>query len=105
MKSSNLSNYKSITIYKSILIGILLMGTPLGLYAETKYVVDSHYFPVRSGKGNEFRIVKSLKSGAAVVITKKDKKSDWVKVETSSGVEGWIEDLWWGDVSRSVAGN
>ena len=98
VKSSNRSNYKTTSICKSIFIGILLVGTPLGVYAETKYVIDHHYFPVRSGKGNQFRIVKSLKSGAAVVIIKKDKNSDWVKVETSSGVEGWIEDRYLSNV-------
>lgn len=85
-------NTRTPTIFLTLFVSIVITGVPITSYAETKYVIDEHYFPVRSGKGNEFRIVKSLKSGAAVDVTKKSKGSDWVRIQTPSGIEGWIED-------------
>ncbi len=85
-------NTKTPALFRSLFFGLIFVITSLSAAAETKYIIDEHYFPVRSGKGNEYRIVKSLKSGVAVDVTKKDKNSDWVRIETASGVEGWIED-------------
>lgn len=83
-------NSISPAFFRTLFVGMILISVPITGYAETKYVIDEHYFPARSGKGNEFRIVKSLKSGTAVEVTQKDK--DWVRIQISPDIEGWIED-------------
>lgn len=85
-------NSISPTFFRTLFVSMILISVPITGFAETKYVIDEHYFPVRSGKGNEFRIIKSLKSGTAVEVTQKDKDTDWVRIQIPPDIEGWIED-------------
>lgn len=58
---------------------------------ETRYVDDVIYVPVRSGPGNEYRIIESaLRSGTAVEVLEKDEESDYAKVRFGDGEEGYI---------------
>ena len=85
----NISNNSS--IIKTLIISILFLGAPSLVYAETKYVIDEHVFPLRSGKTTGYRIIKNLKSGTPVQVLKENREGDWLRVQTSSGKEGWIE--------------
>ena len=62
----------------------------LGAAAETQYVTDSLMVPMRSGAGNEFRIINSrIKSGTAMQILESP-AGDWAHVKLNTGVDGWI---------------
>ena len=56
--------------------------------AKTQYVSDKLLITLREGKGNEYKIIKMLKTGAPLEIIE---ESDlYLKVRTESGDEGWV---------------
>lgn len=64
---------------------------PLAATAETAWVDDTLYVPVRANAGNQYRIVhRGLKSGTPVEVLQWDSGADWVKIRTSKS-EGWVE--------------
>lgn len=84
-------NFSKSSVIKTLLISMLLFAIPPTLFAETKYVIDEHVFPLRSGKTTGYRIIQNLKSGTPVQVLEKDEESGWIRAQTSSGKEGWIE--------------
>ena len=59
-------------------------------YAETRYVSDRLEVTMRSGKSTGYGIVRMLRSGTAVEILERDKKSGYSHVRTKSGKKGWV---------------
>lgn len=58
-------------------------------YAETRYVSDQLSIVMRTGKGNEFRIKRSLTSGTPLEVL--ETTSDgYSLVTTRKGTEGWV---------------
>lgn len=59
--------------------------------AETVYITDVLYIPMRSGKGNEYRIIESrLKSGTALEVLEADNGDGWAKIRTPNNQEGYV---------------
>ncbi|MEQ6885189.1 TIGR04211 family SH3 domain-containing protein [Salicola sp. Rm-C-2C1-2] len=59
--------------------------------AEKRYVDDVIYVPVRSGPGNEYRIIESaLRSGTPVEVLEKDEETGYSKIRFGDGEEGYI---------------
>lgn len=60
--------------------------------AQTQYVDDVIYVPVRSGPGNEYRIIESaLRSGTAVEVLEVDEETDYSRVRFGDdNQEGYI---------------
>lgn len=59
--------------------------------AETVYIADTLYVPLRSGPGNEFRIVnRALKTGTALILEAKEAENGYYKVTTQNGMEGFV---------------
>lgn len=57
--------------------------------AESLYISDKLYVPIRKGQGNQFSILhKGLPSGTKVTLVKRD--TDWTQVTTEAGITGWI---------------
>ncbi|MDH5230341.1 MAG: TIGR04211 family SH3 domain-containing protein [Gammaproteobacteria bacterium] len=77
---------------KSIIAGIIIFCSALPLaHAATQYVKDTIFIQLRSGKGDEFRILKALKSGTRLeVIEQSD--DGYAFVRTDEGLEGWVRD-------------
>lgn len=76
---------------KSLLGLALMFLLSISAMAETRYVTDVTYVPIRSGPGNQFRILhSSLKSGTQMTVLEAPSDSDWTKVRTKGGTEGWI---------------
>ncbi|WP_238152030.1 TIGR04211 family SH3 domain-containing protein [Microbulbifer sp. A4B17] len=80
---------------KKLLSGVLavalLNSAPAALAAETRYITDQLHVPMRSGKGNEFRILhRGLASGTELALLEDAAAEGWAKVRTPSGTEGWI---------------
>ncbi|MTI12995.1 TIGR04211 family SH3 domain-containing protein [Sansalvadorimonas verongulae] len=59
--------------------------------AETVYIADTLYVPLRAGPGNEFRIVhRALKTGTALTLQEKEPDNGYYKVTTRGGLEGFV---------------
>lgn len=59
--------------------------------AEYRWVADSLYVPLRSGKGNQYRILdKGLKTGTRLTFVSEDIEGGWTEVKTESGEIGYI---------------
>jgi len=85
--------------FRQILISlstILLFGaglmTPLATaQGDVRYITDVLYVPLRSGQGNDYRIINArLKSGSQLTFLEPGETDEWTKVRTASGEEGWI---------------
>lgn len=69
-----------------LLIPVALSAAPAR--AETRYVSDDLSITMRSGKGNEFRILKVLKTGTPAEVLEED--GNYLKIRTEDGEEGWV---------------
>ncbi|HEY7772281.1 MAG TPA: TIGR04211 family SH3 domain-containing protein [Marinagarivorans sp.] len=59
-------------------------------WAQTRYITDSLMVPMRSGPGNEYRIINSrVRSGTRLQILD-EPPGDWAQIKLASGAEGWI---------------
>jgi len=66
-------------------------GFSSGVSAESRWVSDVLYVPLRSGKGNTFRILnRGLKTGLELTFVSEDTEEGWTEVKTASGELGWI---------------
>lgn len=69
---------------------MILSGTEFA-FAETRYIDDTLYAPLRSGEGLGFRIVhKGVKSGTALELIGSNSESGYSKVRTPEGIVGWL---------------
>ncbi|BFM20418.1 hypothetical protein R50076_14670 [Gilvimarinus japonicus] len=80
------------TLVIAATISVNLIGVQA--HAETQYVADTLQVPLRSGMGNQYRIVhRGLPSGTKLELVKRDSDDsggDWALVRTNDGLEGWI---------------
>lgn len=59
-------------------------------FAQTVYVDDTLYAPIRSGEGTEYRILHSgVRSGTPLELLERS-DSGYSRVRTPDGIEGWI---------------
>ena len=76
---------------KAIAFLVLLLGSQ-GLLAETVYVRDTLYVPLRDGQSVESRLIhRGLKSGVRLERLEVNDESGYSKVRTESGLEGWLQ--------------
>ncbi|BBM00052.1 hypothetical protein GL2_01260 [Microbulbifer sp. GL-2] len=69
----------------------LLNVVPTSASAETRYITDQLHVPMRSGKGNGFRILhRGLPSGTELTVLEDAASDGWAKVRTPNGTEGWV---------------
>ena len=68
----------------------LLFAMTAQATVEKRYVADSLWLQLRSGPGNEFRILKALRSGEHLIFIEEDLEKKYTKVKTSKGLEGWV---------------
>lgn len=58
---------------------------------EIRYVSDKQYVPLRSGAGNEYRIVhRGLISGTRLSVSRTSGDGEWTEVTSDAGLTGWI---------------
>lgn len=58
---------------------------------DTRYISDTQYIPVRSGAGNDYRIVhRGLPSGTRLTVHETSADGDWARISTGTGTEGWL---------------
>lgn len=69
---------------------LLVLVLPTSARAETGWIDDVLYVPIRSGQGNQYRIVhRGLRTGTQLEILEWPQDSEWVKVRYKD-VEGYI---------------
>ena len=56
--------------------------------AKTQYVTDTLVITMREGKGNEYKIIKTFKTGTPLEII--EESGHYLKARTESGIEGWV---------------
>jgi SH3 domain protein len=75
-----------------LLLLVLLTASSQSLSQQTQYIRDELHVPLRSGQGNQYRIVhKGLVSGTALTVLEQNEDKTYTKVRTSKGIEGWIQ--------------
>lgn len=71
--------------------GALFTSLPATSADEYRWIGDTLYVPMRSGKGNQFRIInKGLKTGTRLTLVNADSGDGWTEVRTNGGVTGFI---------------
>ena len=74
---------------RTILVCACALGLDAG--AETRYISDVLYVPLRSGPSGEHRIIHyGLPSGTAFEVLGEDESAKFTQVRTENGTEGWI---------------
>ena len=78
---------------KRIVLLLFILASSSQLYsAETRYIRDELYVPLRSGQTTQHRIVhKGLVSGTPLTIIAVSDDKLYSQVRTSKGIEGWIQ--------------
>jgi SH3 domain protein len=81
-----------VNLLKSLLNGVGILWLTLGTaHADTFFVSDVCYTSLRAGQTNESKVVHSgLKTGTPVLLLEAPTDSDWSRVKTDGGQEGWI---------------
>lgn len=71
---------------------LLAISAPVDAQSgNTRYITDQLHVPMRSGKGNEFRIIhRGLPSGTRLTLLEDAQQDGWARVRTPGGEEGWI---------------
>lgn len=77
-----------------IILFALLLAAPLAGAAEV-YVNDYLVITLRAGKGDEYKILKSLPSGTALEVVATD--GEFTQVRTKDGIEGWVRSQYLSD--------
>ena len=76
---------------KKLFIVFALIFTATAAQAvEKRYVTDSLWLQLRSGPGQEYRILKALQSGEHLIFIEENADVGYTKVRTDKGLEGWV---------------
>ena len=67
---------------------ILLSVSVKVTYADRRYVSDMLIITLRAGKGQEYRVIKTLKTDTPVEAL--EESEDYLRVRTDEGEEGWV---------------
>jgi SH3 domain protein len=75
---------------KRITLFILTLLVLYPAVAEKRYISDELWINLRSGPGNEYRILKTLKSGTHLQFIEENSEANFTRVTTDKGLEGWV---------------
>lgn len=94
--NNKVSNVFKLSHFNKLFIALLALVsgavfTPPVLAQEVRYISDILYVPIRTGAGNQYRIINAaLRSGTVLKLLEENEDSSWAKVALEDGVEGWI---------------
>ncbi|MDX1343551.1 TIGR04211 family SH3 domain-containing protein [Reinekea sp. G2M2-21] len=77
-------------VFKLLLALTLFSAAPFTAYAETLWLSDVLWVNVRTGPGSEYRSLKTITSGTRMEVLEELEDSDFIRVRTEDGLEGWI---------------
>ncbi len=80
------------TLLKSIsAVALITAATASQAISSDRYITDELHVPMRSGQGNEFRILhRGLPSGTKLTLLQDSPDTGWAQVRTPGGEEGWV---------------
>lgn len=67
----------------------LLLSSPAAAQ-QTLYVDDELTITMRGGKGTQYQIIRTLKSGTRLEILETDAEAGYALARTANGAEGWV---------------
>lgn len=71
-----------------IVLLILLSVSVRATYADRRYVSDMLIITLRTGQGQEYKVIKTLKTDTAVEVL--EESESYLRVRTDEGEEGWV---------------
>ena len=72
----------------AVLFSLLFVGAA---FAESRYITDIIYVPMRAGPGNQYKIIhRGIRTGTEMTVLEADAGNDFSKVVTPGGLEGYI---------------
>lgn len=75
----------------AVVLLALLAPSASSFAQDARYISDQLYVPLRSGQGNQFRIIhKGLPSGTQLKLIEQSEDGEWSLVELRNGEQGWI---------------
>lgn len=75
-------------MFRTLPLLLILLGATAQAQ-DIRYISDRQFIPVRSGAGNEFRIIhRGLPSGTRLTVSKTE--GDWSYITTDKGTTGWV---------------
>jgi len=77
-------------LIKPFLLSLALLLTTQPLVAETMWVDDELIIQLRTGQGNQYRILRGLETGTPVEVLEVNEETGFSKVETRDGLQGWV---------------
>ena len=83
-------NHSQVCVKYVLLLGLLLAVDMVAAADSTRYVNDQLIITLRAGQGSEYKILKSLPSGTRLELLEEDDDTDFSKVRTEDGSEGWV---------------
>lgn len=73
------------------LLLLLVFCSTASLAQGVRYVSDKQYVPLRSGAGNEYRVVhQGIPSGTRLTVARTSDDGVWSEITTEGGTSGWI---------------
>jgi SH3 domain protein len=80
------------SIYTSMLACLILFPAANSAIADTVYIRDTLYVPLRGGQSTEHRILhRGLRSGSARERLETNDDTGYTRVKTDKGLEGWLQ--------------
>jgi SH3 domain protein len=85
--------YKEHTLRSSVSVLLLSLLFSFSIHAaEIRYVSDKQFVPLRSGAGNNYRIVhRGIPSGTRLTVNSSLADGSWSEVTMENGNSGWIQ--------------
>ena len=71
-----------------LLLPALVLSQPLPAAADVLFIAPAINVPVRRGKNERYKIIRTAKIGEKVELLRE--RDDWSKVRFADGVEGWL---------------
>lgn len=79
-------------MYRISLIALIMLLSAGDLQAETMYIKDVLYVPVRAGEGNQYRVIhRGLRSGTPLEVLEQNEDTGYSHVRFDDGREGYIQ--------------
>jgi SH3 domain protein len=84
-------NFKNLLLSAAAVGALVGVLNPCSLAAETRYISDTLYVPLRSGAGNQYRIINAaVRSGTVLTLLEENDDASWARVRLEGDVEGWV---------------
>ncbi|MFT4517966.1 MAG: SH3 domain protein [Halioglobus sp.] len=75
----------------ALLLSLTFLCSGVTLAQDIRYISDKQFVPLRSGAGNEYRIVhKGIPSGTRMTVGRASADGVWSEITTERGTSGWI---------------